>query len=147
MITVRLATSQDLDAVIAAKKKVTPAEPLYTEVEQVIAENIQAERLYVAETENGEVAGFGMFHIIWGDTAMLALLKVDPDHQGQGVGSQILKAVQDDVASRGYENLLSSTEKINELSQKFHAKSGFEEIGELDMPHGVEYFYKKQLVD
>lgn len=140
MIEIRLGQLADLEDL-----DVINAEVAYPNPSLLMQESIEAERIYVAVAEGGSVVGYGLIQFLWGDTPLLSLLKVLPGYQGTGIGTQLLAAVESKLSSGGYKSLFSSTDKTNELSQKFHIKHGFEKIGELDMDHGVEWFLKKQL--
>ncbi len=140
MIDIHLASTTDIADLDTINDEIA-----YPNPSEFMAESIDKGRIYVAATEQGSVVGYGLFQFLWGDTPLLSLLKVLPDHQGNGIGTQLLTAIENDLAGRGHKSLFSSTDKTNELSQRFHSKHGFEKIGELDMDHGIEWFLKKEL--
>jgi hypothetical protein len=49
------------------------------------------------------------------------------------------------LKTKGYKELLSSSEKVNKVGNTFHQKQGFKTIGRLNMIYGIEVFYRKDL--
>lgn len=104
------------------------------------------EKGYVAVyIEDDTVKAFSLYQLIWGNTLMLTLVKVLPECQGNWIGTSLIADFEEKMVQIWYKKYLSSTEKTNVLSQKFHSKLGFKEIGLLSMPHGEEIFYEKKL--
>jgi len=52
----------------------------------------------------------------------LALVKVHPDFQGSGIGTDLVKSFEENIKQEGFTTYLSSTTQDNILSQKFHEK-------------------------
>ena len=63
----------------------------------------------------------------------LAILGTDPDHQGKGVGSAVLKPVLDKCDHEGVGAYLESSKESNIA---FYARHGFEVTGEIRLPGG-----------
>ena len=61
------------------------------------------------------------------------MLGTDPAHQGEGVGSALVRHVLDDRANSGEPAYL---ETQTEAIVPFYQRHGFEVIGELDVPGG-----------
>lgn len=55
---------------------------------------------WAARTADDAVVGYGRFDLTWGGDAEV-LVAVDPDRQGEGIGSAILRHLEDEAASRG----------------------------------------------
>ncbi|WP_134765217.1 GNAT family N-acetyltransferase [Nocardioides sp. 1609] len=55
---------------------------------------------WAARTSDGTVVGFGRIDLTWGGDAEI-LLAVDPERQGEGIGSSILQHLEDEVVSQG----------------------------------------------
>lgn len=109
-----------------------------------IQESISRWEVLIATTwEN--VVGFLLYQYIWGNTLFLALVKVLPDYQWQWIGGELISSFEESGKQRGDKKYLSSTEEINTPSQEFHKKLWFKEIGTLDMPHGREVFFIKEI--
>lgn len=92
-----------------------------------------------------KVVGFLLYQYIWWNTLFLALVKVLPYYQWQWIGSELISSFEESGKQRGDKKYLSSTEEKNIQSQKFHQKLWFKKIGTLDMPHGREVFFIKEI--
>jgi ribosomal protein S18 acetylase RimI-like enzyme len=68
----------------------------------------------------------------------LAMLGTDPAHQGEGVGSALVRHVLDDRANSGEPAYL---ETETEANVPFYQRHGFEVIGELDVPGGGPHLW------
>ncbi len=141
-VNIRLAKSGDMSGIETINSVID-----YNNPKEFMAETIQARRLFVAETSDQAIAGYGMYQVIWGNTPVVSLLKVLPEYQRQGLGSRLLLAIEQHVRDRGFDVILSSTEQINEVSTKFHLKHKYEPIGSLQMPHGQENYMSKDLTN
>ena len=128
MIEIRLGAVSDLADLDSINKIVA-----YSNPSEFMEEAIDKGCIFVAAKDEDSVVGYGLIQFLWGDTPLLSLLKVLPEYQGTGIGTQLLAAVETKLSGEGHKSLFSSTDKTNELSQRFHAKHGFEKIGELDM--------------
>lgn len=94
--------------------------------------------------QDKKVLGFSLYQIMWGNTVFLALLKVHPEYQWKGIWTKLIDEFENTIRNK-YSSYCSSTEEKNILSQKFHDKLWLQKIGILDMPHGKEVFYRKEL--
>ena len=63
----------------------------------------------------------------------LAILGTDPDHQGKGIGSSLLRPVLDICDHDGVGAYLESSKESNIA---FYARHGFELTGEVRLPGG-----------
>jgi ribosomal protein S18 acetylase RimI-like enzyme len=68
----------------------------------------------------------------------LAVLGTDPAHQGEGVGSALIRQVLDDPANSGQPAYLETETAAN---VPFYERHGFEVIGELDVPGGGPHLW------
>lgn len=100
--------------------------------------------VYIAKLE-GNIAGFLIYNVIWGNAPMIELIKILPKYQRQGIGSKILEITKKDLKEKGFKKLLSSTEVVNPLGLSFHEKEKFVELNDLSMWHGEEKFYSIDL--
>lgn len=62
---------------------------------------------------------------------------IEPTFRGRGIGNRLVSEVERWAMARGFEELGSDSELVNELSHKAHLKWGFEET------ERVVYFRKK----
>ena len=136
---IRLATAHDWPTLEALNKIIDYSQPA-----SFMHEHIKLGRVLVAEN-NGQVVGYALWQVLWGNTPLLALVKVFPEHQKQGAGSALITAFETVIKAQGFENYMSSTMANNSDGQAFHAKKGFSSIGTLNMHYGDEIFYRKDL--
>ena len=79
----------------------------------------------VAETGGRVVAMGGL--AIDGDQAELLRIRVDPDHQREGVGSRLLARLETVARERGVERLVAETARRQGAATEFYPAHGFEE--------------------
>lgn len=68
----------------------------------------------------------------------LAVLGTDPAHQGEGVGSALIRHVLDDPANTGEPAYLETETAAN---VPFYERHGFTVVGELDVPGGGPHLW------
>ena len=74
-------------------------------------------------------AALGSIRHWWeGTNYNLEELCVDPDYQGQGIGTRFMQMIEDDVRSRGLSGIFLQTDS-DKPSYKFYLKNGFGELG------------------
>jgi predicted GNAT family acetyltransferase len=78
--------------------------------------------LWVAE-DAGAILGFA-FSWVCGDLWFLAELFVSPDHQGRGIGNELLKRTLDHAHKTGATNKALITFAFNTVSQKLYVRHG-----------------------
>lgn len=64
-----------------------------------VADNAAAHR-FEARVDDDELAGFAAYRIV-GSTIVLTHTEVQPDREGQGVGSSLVRQALDEVRGRG----------------------------------------------
>ena len=64
-----------------------------------------------------------------GPTAYLEGIFIIPDYRSQGIGDKLLSFAISWAENRGISQLASDVEFDNQLSQSFHVKYGFREVG------------------
>ena len=104
----------------------------------------------VEAAENGErVVGFASAAREWADEAELFTLYVDPDRWGEGVGSELLAALEAWAADRGAGRLVCSALADNPVAVGFLESRGFERTREVEAAVGgettAEYEFEKPL--
>lgn len=65
----------------------------------------------------------------------IGLLSVKPGHQGQGIGSRLMKAAETFSISRGILKLKVPTQLVNQEAVRFYLKSGFMEESREQIVH------------
>lgn len=102
-------------------------------------------KVFVAETTDGNVAGFLIYNIWWGNCPFIELIKIKELYQRQGVGLELLNTAKQELKSMGFKTLISSTEVKNPLGLGFHDKANFKKLNSLNLPSGEEQFYTMDL--
>lgn len=90
--------------------------------------------LLVAKTE-GAVVGYGSLSR-YKDRAAYDLtvelsIYISPDHQGQGIGKQLMEKLIERSIESGFHTIISGVTGGNEVSIKLHEKFGFQHVGHL----------------
>src|SRR5215475_9487020 len=83
----------------------------------------------------------------WGGCAEIRQFWVDESLRGQGLGTKLLKAAEDEALRRGCRQILLQT--FDFQAPDFYVKHGFEIVAEVvDHPHGhMNLLMRKQLDD
>ncbi len=85
---------------------------------------------YLAEVLQGDTGIVGYFIAMVGvDELHLLNVTVAPDHQGQGLGHQLLDAVQAHGRSLGLATLLLEVRQSNQRAQALYLRRGFLQVG------------------
>ncbi len=86
-----------------------------------------------------QVRAVGRLHSLDADTGQLRYMAVDPDYRGQGLGKQILLALEDAARTQGLQNLvLHAREPVVE----FYRRQGYELLGRSHTLFGEIPHYK-----
>jgi len=107
-------------------------------------ESLAYQRVLLAHHGNIPIA-YLIYQVLWGNTAFLSLVKVLPENQRQGIGTALVKRLEERLLSLGFKSYVTSSERINQQTKRLLPTLGFNEIGELSMHHGGEIFYLKTL--
>jgi len=113
--------------------------------EEYIKSRINSGYIFVAKNDE-KVEAIFIYSIWWGNCPFIELIKVNEASQRQGIGTKLLEAAKTEIHSKGFKQLISSTEVINDMGLAFHGKHGFKPLNSLDLPHGEEKFYKLELI-
>jgi len=140
---IRIATIADRTVINRITEEFSDHE--YSHSASYFEESLLTQKIILA-TFDKKIVGYLIFHIIWGNTPYIELLRVSKKYQRKGIGAELLRELEKKLKADGYKVLISSSERINEIGNAFHQKLGFETIGQLDMIYGKEIFYKKKLL-
>src|SRR5581483_7550402 len=142
MISIRYAMREDRSGIDKITKEFSDHE--YSHSPKYFDDAINSNNILIAIYQ-GKVVGYLSFHIIWGNTPFIELLRVTASFQKQRIGSNLLSEFEGKMKEMGYGAILSSSELVNNIGNKFHIKRGFKVIGELTMIYGKEKFFLKSL--
>lgn len=96
--------------------------------------------------ERGELIG-GISGYTWAGMAEIEFLWVHDQVRGQGIGAQLLAAVEEEARSRGC--ALSIVSSYSFQAPEFYQRNGYQIVGSLaDCPPGhTNYWMKKELTE
>lgn len=99
--------------------------------------------------ENEMRIGLLRYNLFWDNTPFCTMLYVAPDFQGKGYGRKLMEHWEQEMKSRGYGMVLTSTQ-VDEEAQHFYRKLGYKDCGGLliDVPgyeQPMELFMIKQI--
>ncbi len=94
----------------------------------------------------GEIVA-GVIGYTWGAACHVAYLWVHADHRREGLGSELMRAVESEAQRRGCAQILLGTHSFQ--APRFYERLGFRRIAEIpDYPKGhAQLFYAKALAD
>ncbi|MCH7484736.1 MAG: GNAT family N-acetyltransferase [Chloroflexi bacterium] len=96
----------------------------------VIKHAIEGGRVAVA-LDGDELSGYLRWEWFWDRVPLCVFVRVRPSHQRTGLGRALYAHVEADLARRGCDFWLSSTEETNDRSLRFHRALGFRLVGAL----------------
>lgn len=101
-----------------------------------VAFPFEAESLHLVAIEAGRVVGCVLFHPEGPATGRLFQMAVEPDRQGTGLGTRLVRALEDEVTRRGFREI---TLHARDTAVAFYAGLGYEPSGppyvEVGIPH------------
>ncbi|WP_088186237.1 N-acetyltransferase [Desulfosporosinus sp. FKA] len=95
----------------------------------MLFENI---REFMLAEEDGQIVGVSSLHILWSDLAEIRALAVDDNHRRQGIGTKIVKAIEEEALDLGCSRLFALT-----YQPEFFKSCGYEEVSKDQMPQKV----------
>lgn len=101
-----------------------------------VAFPFEAESLHLVALDGGRVVGCVLFHPEGAETGRLFQMAVEPDRQGSGLGTRLVRALEDEVARRGFREI---TLHARDTAVGFYARLGYAPSGpphvEVGIPH------------
>ncbi len=74
--------------------------------------------------------GILRYNLFWDNTPFCTMLYVDGNYRGRGFGKRLIEYWENDMKTRGYQMLLTST-RVDETAQHFYRKMGYKDCGSL----------------
>ncbi len=139
---VRSATPTDLPAIQDVDRSLDQR----VSDEAVLEHAIEGGRVAVA-LDGDELLAYLRWEWFWDRVPLCVFVRVRPSHQRTGVGRALYAHAEADLAARGCDFWLSSTEETNDRSLRFHRALGFRLVGALsDLGQDArEIFMRKDL--
>ncbi len=101
-----------------------------------VAFPFEAESLHLVALEAGRVVGCVLFHPEGTETGRLFQMAIEPDHQGTGLGTRMVRELEDELARRGFREV---TLHARDTAVGFYARLGYAPVGpaysEVGIPH------------
>lgn len=109
---------------------------------------VKTQRGYVLSSDEKPI-GLLRYNLFWDNTPFCTMLYIDEEYRGKGYGKLLLEYWENDMKTKGYEMVLTSTQ-VDETAQHFYRKSGYKDCGCLiiDIPaytQPMELFLIKQI--
>ena len=95
--------------------------------------SIDAQRVLVLD-QPGAFMGWLRFNLFWDEIPFLNMLYLFPEYRGKGLGAQLTRYWEAEMAKRGCSRVMTST-LSNEQAQFFYRKNGYVDCGCLLLPH------------
>lgn len=95
----------------------------------MLYENI---REFLLAEEDGQLVGVASLHILWSDLAEIRALAIADGYKRRGIGSQIVKALEEEAKELGCTKLFALT-----YQPQFFKYCGYEEVSKDQMPQKV----------
>ena len=95
--------------------------------ETVFDEKVRCGQEYVY-VEDEKIIGVLRYNLFWDNTPFCTMLFIDSDHRNQKYGKRLIEYWEQDMKSRGYGMLMTSTQ-VDEDAQHFYRKLGYKDCG------------------
>ena len=131
---IRYANNDDVEIISKYDKHIS--------IEELV--NIIKMKRVIVMFNNGKFIGWLRFNLFWDNTPFMNMLYFLDNERGKGYGRQLVSFFEKEMANKGYECVLTSTQS-NEEAQFFYRKLGYIDSGSLLLPNEpLEIiFYKK----
>jgi GNAT superfamily N-acetyltransferase len=111
---------------------------------RIEAEYLQNGEFLIA-TINEELIGMGAIRKIDNRTAEIRRMRVEPDYQGQGLGSLILDRLMETAKALGYTRLILDTTDKMSVARRLYENRGFKEYRRNILDGFTVIFYEMNL--
>ncbi len=103
----------------------------------------EEESLHLVALEGGEVVGCVLFHPEGRTEGRLFQMAVEPSQQGRGIGQRLVRALETEVAARGFRTV---TLHAREGAVGFYAQLGYETYGEPFTEVGIPHRHMRRTI-
>jgi len=109
--TIRRARTSDIRAIASLIEPLVEARVLLGKDLVVLYESVQ--EFTVATRSSGEVVGCGALHVFWESLGEIRTLAVSPEHVGQGIGTAVVEALEEQARELGLSTLFCLTFEVD----------------------------------
>ena len=109
--TIRRARTTDIRAIASLIEPLVEARVLLGKDLVVLYESVQ--EFTVATRSSGEVVGCGALHVFWENLGEIRTLAVSPEHVGQGIGTAVVEALEEQARELGLSTLFCLTFEVD----------------------------------
>ena len=103
---------------------------------EAVAFPFEAESLHLVALDAGRVVGCVLFHPEGTETGRLFQMAVEPDRQGTGLGTTLVRALEAELVRRGFREVILHA---RDSAVGFYARLGYAPVGppyvEVGVPH------------
>jgi ribosomal-protein-alanine N-acetyltransferase len=128
MLTLRPMRWWDIEALLALEEQLFPHDPWTAAGFWSELAGAPETRTYLLAEVRDELVGYAGLMCV-GGTADIQTIGVAPGHQGQRVGTALLRALVADAARREATSLMLEVRADNEAGRNLYVRNGFEQIG------------------
>lgn len=129
---IRKFNNNDLDEVISLHRETLRRENAYRGdgVWEIDLHNIPAAYFldngdFIVGVENGRIVAMGALKRFDDATGEITRMRVHPDYQGRGYGSEVLRNLEETARSLGYKTLILETDEKLKTAIRLYEKNGF----------------------
>jgi ribosomal-protein-alanine N-acetyltransferase len=127
-MTLRAATIDDLDAIMAIETRSFPTDAWSAETMAAEVESPHGQ--YMVDVKDGVIIGYGGVRALQGGgDADIQTIAMDAAHRRSGRGRVLLRALLDAAAARGAREVFLEVRADNPGAEGLYLSEGFEEIG------------------
>ncbi|WP_311258824.1 ribosomal protein S18-alanine N-acetyltransferase [Microbacterium sp. WCS2018Hpa-9] len=127
-MTLRAATPDDLDAIMAIEHRSFPTDAWSSQA--MALELASPHGRYLVDENDGVIIGYGGVRALQGSRdADIQTIAFDAEHRGAGRGRALLRSLLDAAAERGAREVFLEVRADNPGAEGLYRSEGFEEIG------------------
>lgn len=127
-MTLRAATPDDLDAIMAIEHRSFPTDAWSPQA--MALELASPHGRYLVDEHEGTIVGYGGVRALEGGSdADIQTIALDAEHRGAGRGRALLRALLSAAAERGAREVFLEVRADNPTAEGLYRSEGFEEIG------------------
>ncbi len=129
----------DLDDLVILEKRAFDVGPYSRQELQEIFEAPESFNYIAVDGNNERLAGYVVAIGVSENVCDIESIAVDPEAQGKGVGVLLIKAIESEMAMRGFTVSVLEVREMNDKAISFYAKNGYQ------VSESVANYYREHL--